>query len=1305
MFKKTLLSFGLFACALMAQAGEPLFNEQFEAAQTKLPSDIGWYEFINLQPNEAEIPADSWLVANGVLNIDNSADYPCTNQKWQRGLKFRNLPMKDKQLYRVSFDLNVQELPIDAETFESTPGYIDVKIMQGDENADICIQNEKGAEQRENYTLSETGEKRISKVFYFADLEKQNAAYDAACLGKENYAPQKFFTSINIYSPGKYTIDNVIVEPVNLAGVVYNSSENGAVVCVDFGVTANAAEGVKKSANGAVLDNGVVAVKVDGEAVEPISVELIDGKMYIFLAEAPDASNAVEVAFTNDGTVVFDGGYEVASFTENGTYDLSFNAEGQYVSWLITAPAVISVTPADGSFALGVEDLNTIVVTFDKPVYLTENVLAGAPTATLDNGEAYTLVTESEEGLSEVLTFKRTGELAKGTYTLKISNLVNAYGNMADDLTLSYEVGKIQLAKTEYTPICDVYVTGNDGEIPAGWSCMIGGENWTGGEAWGGGSACRNMATNGQQTFYLCDRAGYTYLMYGDQEDARLTLPAGDIEFGIIAVGHEAASRTLEFRLEDMEGNEIAKGSGETQIIAGDFTNIKAAGTISIKFNNPKEQNAILKIHEPEGGYTAARVIGFTARSYKMSAGDSVDPITYFADANFGGANGVGFEDNCAPKEGSGWAIYQDGVKRAAGANFNYNGTRLFSLGIKNLKAGYYTNGNWNNGASHYIIYGEGGEGEPVLTLPAGQLQFTYYCGLWKTNDRKLYFQILNEDNDVVYERADDIHMDKNMDGNRSANVEAVKVQFNYTIPAEGSYKIKFGGDGELFVGNISILKMPSMAAYWFQQLADVIQSAKDVMESAADPMYDGTAKNALSDYIAKYDVEDPGMTTETEYTTAIAAIVANTATLKERVTLIPAYNTAISQIGDLLGTVAGTKNEALESYAVLSEVYNKYQEVNPSSLEDDELSATVTKLQNNYALLNNMTKANGGVELLTAQLTKLAALAVAQDEELSGDEQVLAAGNAITDDQALAAQLKKVATIALYKKLAVANPFEVYDEETFETSADSLDLTGYIQNASLYTTETAATRNLEKLENLPGWNLEVTSGTPGLEFSWVTWKANEYNPVNNQFLIAGWYSEWDINQTIETLPVGKYRFVMGTQDRGCDDTCDNKIAALETHEHWTAANHEGKEGEILSYIYAKDASSNEVAAKVPFDISAQGQWYGLTDCNYKAVDVTGDITGSLLIGARAIEYQSSASVDNAKLYLIGKAEGFDYAAAAKALAEAVDGIQNVVAPAGDPVSVKYYTVDGKLTAQPKGVSIKVATWSNGFMKISKVIK
>ena len=117
------------------------------------------------------------------------------------------------------------------------------------------------------------------------------------------------------------------------------------------------------------------------------------------------------------------------------------------------------------------------------------------------------------------------------------------------------------------------------------------------------------------------------------------------------------------------------------------------------------------------------------------------------------------------------------------------------------------------------------------------------------------------------------------------------------------------------------------------------------------------------------------------------------------------------------------------------------------------------------------------------------------------------------------------------------------------------------------------------------------------------------------------------------------------------------------------------------------------------------------TEANLKTfVDVTpvyenGATLGSITLGANMSITGGFGNVDNASLVITGMVEGYDYAAAAAKLAEEITSAQSVeAAPEGEPVSVSYYDLSGKKTSQPSGITIKVETYKNGYMKVSKAI-
>lgn len=1259
------LALTLFGTAFTAQA--QVVKEDFSAPQTKAATDQGYYEFINLQPNEGE-KVDKWTVADGVLNIENSADYPCSGQKWQRAIKFRNLPFKEKTFYKLSLDLTTNETYIDSETSTEAPGYLDMKIMQGDENADICILGANLSEQRINYTLNAGDSKKYSKVFYYASKTKQDSAYQANCAGKELYDPAKYFVGINVYSPGKYVLDNVLLEE---ATAIDSIGFYGQAIKVYYGDQLNATAlcaGKKQY----VLDNSCAKVTINGEAADIVSVEVkADGYLYVFVDNELSTADVVKVSFKAPAEVQFTGSYAGASLDfsdvqaiEDETIDAT--------SWLMDEAELVSSVPVDGNFNLD-QLITDFTFTFDKPVYTIKTDAGEAPVAKLSNGETLKLLTTEE--LSKVLAFQRPSNdsLAKGSYTVTLQNIFNEYGTAHEgDITVSFEVGKAQVAETVYSEYTTSLLQGENGSQPTGWSIMVGGSDYTGGEPKADdGSACRNINVTGTDgnsytAFYICDRAGYTYM-----QSPETALPKGNIEFSLLAMSHDAASssRTVEYRIEDLNGTVIATGSGVTSIGTDNFTTPDATSIATIKFENPAEQNVIIKIRNTAGAWEGARVLGFRYRTYTMTQGEVFVPEVV-AEGNF-----AGWTNNNSPKLGTGWKMYgSNGIMKNADQSCGWggaersitDGSRVLSVNMKNFNGmamyyaaanAYSTYGQFNNQTEREGEVTDPETGQPipekVLKLKNAKYQVTYYIGGWHNNDQSVKFEIFNFDDGVsgtpVYSRSDAVTSNNDVSG-----AEANKIQFFWSAPTAGQYIIKVTSEkGECLFGNMAIQTTASLAVQYAQMMNEALEPAKAELALAnADDKYAGVTRDALAKAIKDYT--NPDFHSVAEYDEAIANVNALIKKSQARRDNVDKYPTYIQNIEILMSEVVGTKYQKLEAYKALNEVYSQYKDVNPTDIvDDDELASTTEKLNNYYTLLSNMVKT--GVGLLTQQIDNLAAKLDPEDAD------VIRTAEAITDDQELAYILKLKNLKALYDKLAAPQSdtlFTKIDPETSLEVTDSIELTDFIQNANLYST--CPTRDLTDYTNIPGWKITNYNGGISQQWSWSAWSGSEFCPINNVFLLNGWYGDFTIEQNVSLLPVGSYRYVSGTQDRGFADTSDDKTAALDTRDHWTVTGTDGTNeitGEIFSYIYWQ---SGEVRDSVPFDITNQGQWYDLTNDNSKpiAVNQAGDQPyGELLIGSRAVSYQSSASVDNFKIYMTGKKEGFDYAAAAAAVQKLINGL------------------------------------------------
>lgn len=1313
--RKRYIPYAAVLLAAAANAQTPVFHEGFDAEQTKEPTALAWYEFINQITNTNG--ADSWAIDNqeqaegaGCLKMNNvepeysdGEDMAQYDQFWQRGVKFRNLPLQEGKSYRLTWRLKGANTWFNGT--EDKKSRMNVALMQGGENADIPLLDAQGNEFKYevSYFNPDSYEKYV-RMFHFASAQLQKDTYAKQHPDKDPLA-DTFFATFNVFNPGEYFLDEVNLVESPIAGVAYEYY----AIRVDFGFPTNIKDLVKNSPLGVVLmPEGCAKVTVNGEEVEVESVELHkNGYMYIYTVDEIEEGADVKIAFNNpedeacqvkyQGTLAPEGA--VPSF-EGESADFQETISDEY-SYMYFEPSMNSVSPADGSF--GLEDVTEVAFTFDRKIDVKSSFQC-----ILNDEEA--LVLKTTENSETMVFMRKDGKpFDKGLQEVTLSGVVSEVGTEAyATFTSTFEVGKIQLAETEYTSVGScLFSEAAEGSIPEGWTVYSDGEERASGTTWGtGGRVFSTVAPQG--------RGIYTRANGGDGtvQSPLVDVPAGDIEIRTF-LAYWSSSSDIQVDVCDEAGNVVAT-KNFTPGVAGEANRNNGGFQFEecpIKFNAAGGKYYV-KFTVLTAGFNGMFVGGYDIYTYKQSAGESSDTQIAFEDKSFGGAS-----DNCAPAAGSGWSIWRDGEIREPGADFNYSGSRIFNLGLTNLTSAYYsgTDGAWPN---LYIQYGANeGADEPQLYLENGRYQLTYYTANWKEfdanagRDHIVHFQLSNLlDGTVIVEREDKIE-NVDMNGDRNAAVKPAMVQFTFKITDDDNYTMKFGGETEQFIGNIKIEKLGSQTAYYLGLVNAARALAEDELKTAASELYDGATKTALEGAIAKY--KDPSVLhTPAEVSAATAELEAATKAMETRRNYADRFAAAVDNGFVLVVEVDGTKYAKLDAFTKLKAVVEANIDKEVGDLDDEALIASVTELENNTTYLNNMKADDKGIALLTKQLVALSDLLLANNPQDDVSETVMAAGDALTDDQALAKTLKLQVTKALYDRLAAGeNPFELTDddEEPEEEGVNykAMDLSSFIQNSDLYVTEKGVNKITDPA-NVPGWNIDFINGDIMVEWGWVAYTCNDYNPVVNAFLLNGWNGEHDINQTVATLPVGKYRFAVGTQDRGYADVSDAKTQALAEKQHWTVTGTDGtnsSEGEIFSYIWYQVGENEKVIA--PFDISDQGQWYGLTEDKTSPFDIPAvdGMTGEVTIGAHPVSYQSSASVDNFRLYMIGKAEGFDYAAAAKKIAHEIEtSIEAAGAPEGEPIYVTYYSANGVQVAAPtpNEVTIRVERYANGFVKVVK---
>ncbi len=1337
MKSKSLLALGL-ALLVSASAQAQILSESFDSEQTKSSTDVGYYEFINTLDGDLRELNSSDAYSGQCINFYNAG---VEGSWWQRAIKFRNLTLEEGKSYRLSFKLKGSDTyNLDGTADVNT--HVSVALMQGVDNADIALIDANGNEQRyEISSLNPDSYETYTRMFYYASAEQQQTAFAAAYpdLGS---LQDTYFATINVYDPGDFYLDDVSIVESSIQAVQYSAD----VIRVDFGYDTNIKTLVAASSlDRVIMPTDCVSVTLNGETAAVDAVELqSDGYLYIFLTQdnyPQGTDDEVVVSFTNPDDasmqLVYASGAAMQGTVQNFSGETATYLEGleEVASWAYTEPQLVSSEPSDGSFAID-ETTNSVTFTFDKAVLTTTD--SGEALTALLNGSEQMDVTGVQDAEGKATGLKLTRKdgktFTKGSYTVTLYGVTSELYIMSyETFSVSFETGAISLATETKTPIATYDFTDDSANtIPVGWTVNNEGEIRESGSSQSSGPRVFSFtnATDITNALYLraaLDDDGVSKGGYAMMDEA-VTLPAGELRIDFKGFCWKGSSLGVDAEILDETGTTVVAhqtGTYSTNV-DGSTSASFTCDNVTVPFTNTAEGNYRFRLTLVPSSTSWIEVMfgGVVVNTYSKTEGDSSEAEVVFEDATYGGPDGLDAEDNCAPKTGSGWELYQDGVKRTPGASYNYNGSRIFALSIGNLSMGYYTNYS-NSWPYNYIIYGTGGDDgtEPLLHLESGSHQITYYAANWKENsdhagvDHIVYFQLANkEDGTLIVDREDQI-VDCDMDGSRSASVSAKKIQFTVTVPEEADYTLKTGATTEQFIGNFTIEKLGSQGAYYYS----LVNAARDLalaeLENSADEKYDGTVKTALQASVDKYaDLSD--IHTADQVSAAVTELETLTEALSTRREYVARYDAALTEANTLItdnGEVestdeteghAATKYAGLDVYAKLQEVYNTYAATASKDMENDILVTATEELENCNALFSNL--CNTGIALLTKQIVNAAATLVSLDDSQSTDETVLAAGNALTDDQSIAKALELQITKTIYEKIAAGEDLFSYLHETYLVEVeDSIDLSGYIRNAELYTLETSSTRNLTDVANLPGWNLDQINGTPGIQWSWSTWSGSETNPVNDQFLLAGWNTEWNLYQTIENLPVGQYRYVASTQDRGFADTSDSKVADMNERAHWTVTGNssgESVEGEILSNIWWQ---TGEVKDSVGYVIESQGQYYDLSDCASKVISVAanGDSQmGELTIGSHAIEYQAYASTDNFRIYLIGKDDSFDYAAAAKAVEDEITAVVSVESPEGEPVSVRYYDLNGQLVNEPQGITIKVATYKNGYMKVTKYV-
>jgi len=478
------------------------------------------------------------------------------------------------------------------------------------------------------------------------------------------------------------------------------------------------------------------------------------------------------------------------------------------------------------------------------------------------------------------------------------------------------------------------------------------------------------------------------------------------------------------------------------------------------------------------------------------------------------------------------------------------------------------------------------------------------------------------------------------------------------------------------------------------EELLAAIQSAQTVYDEATEDeaqRYVGTATATLSETIAKYEGEGATYTAPSQVRAAVKDLQAKSKTVTDHVALCDSYDTNLGAAEQIVGENASTKFANHNAYKALAEVVAQYSGKDP--LTDDELlTPAVAVLSENVTMAGYLfTEGESGlgdcgVKVLTEALRSgaetLMALGASED-----DEAVVAAQNALTDDEELTEIVKNNVKLRLYEALkdeaTAADLFvsEEPDEDSGEMLPAKYDMSVFIKNPNIYSLNQG---DGSKAGNVPGW-----TAPEGLGLYCRAWGGGDRGIANlpQDCAFSNWCANQRMEQTIEDLPVGVYTVVVYGEDwlNACAEDRSESFAFYRLSSTLTPDE--------------EDDDTDEIYYEGTMILGHSGSVQGVA-CEFEDVEIT---DGRLDLG---IQFKRGTGTtqymfDRVKLYLTGAVPGYNYADEYEQIKTGVNTAKTAKVRA-----IEVYDLNGRrIQKAQKGLNIVKRVMSDGSVKTDKVVK
>ena len=328
---------------------------------------------------------------------------------------------------------------------------------------------------------------------------------------------------------------------------------------------------------------------------------------------------------------------------------------------------------------------------------------------------------------------------------------------------------------------------------------------------------------------------------------------------------------------------------------------------------------------------------------------------------------------------------------------------------------------------------------------------------------------------------------------------------------------------------------------------------------------------------------------------------------------------------------------------------------------------------------VSNPGDSNGGKGTGVAVLTDRIRRAVTAMEKMGiaeNDEVMIAAKNALTDDDDLVEAIKNKIKLTMYTDLAKGDSSVMFAEDTVTYADKVYDLTVFAKNPNIYKLQ--PNMNADE-NNIPGWTYPEGYNRPGLTVGWGQPKHVE--GVAEDCMFQAYMNSYRVEQTITDLPAGVYTIYFGFSERSAQG---DELA------------------EKGSYAYVMNSEDVTEGTEKTADIEYIGQAFpfaeGSGSVMIEGVEV---LDGFLTIGANA--GAGSNTFFNDVHIVLTAAAAANYEEELKNLVET--GIEDVNKTA-KVNAVQMFDINGRLvSAAPRGVVIVKKFMSDGTVRVQKMVK